>query len=188
MTDHASTTAPRVNGAARACRRDNWCVAAGAVVALSFAAVGYPAVASIAALACVTPMIIATDVRERRIPTRLIHASAIILAIAVSLTVADGQPNRAVHATIGLLAIGGAFLGVHLVSPGGMGFGDVRLAALTGTAVAYGANVSLAVAGAVVAATASGASCLLRRQRSSPFATFVLPIALVTIAVSAVNR
>jgi leader peptidase (prepilin peptidase) / N-methyltransferase len=188
MTDHTSTIAPPANDAANICRRENWFVAVGAVVALFFAVVGNHAVASIAALACVTPMIIATDLRERRIPTQLIHASAIILAIAVGVTVAAGQPGRALHATIGLVAVGGAFLAVHLISPAGMGYGDVRLAALTGTTVAYGTNASVAVACAVVAAAASAVSCLIRRKQSAPFAAYVLPIALVTIAVDTLGH
>jgi prepilin signal peptidase PulO-like enzyme (type II secretory pathway) len=91
-------------------------------------------------------------------------------------------------ATIGLIVVVGAFLGVHLASPSGMGYGDVRLAALTGTAVAYGTNESFAVACAVVAAAASEVSCLIRQQQSVPFAAFVLPIALVTITVDTFNR
>jgi leader peptidase (prepilin peptidase) / N-methyltransferase len=188
MTHDASAIAPPAIGAAKARRRDNWCVAVGAVASLLFAAFGNHAGASMAALACVTPMIISTDLRERRIPKRLVHASAIILAIAVSLTVTAGQPSRALHATIGLVAVGGAFLGVHLASPSGMGYGDVRLAALTGTAVAYGTSPSVAVSCAVVAAVASAVSCLIRRQQSAPFAAFLLPVALVAIAVGALNR
>jgi leader peptidase (prepilin peptidase) / N-methyltransferase len=182
MTDHASAVAPAAMGAAKARRRDNWSVAAGAVIALSFAAVGNHALASIAAIGCVTPMIIGTDLQERRIPTPLIHASASILAISIGATVARGEPSRALHATIGLVVVGGAFLVVHLISPNGMGYGDVRLAALTGTAVAYGTSVTIAVACAVVAAAAPGVSCLIRRHQSAPFAAFVLPLALVTIA------
>jgi hypothetical protein len=182
MTGHASAVAPPAMGAAKARRRDNWSVAAGAVIALSFAAVGNHALASIAAIGCVTPMIIGTDLHERRIPTRLIHSSAIILAISVGVTAAAGQPSQALHATLGLVAVGGAFLAVHLVIPCGTGYGDVRLASLTGTAVAYGTSVTMAVACAVVAAAASGVSCLIRRHQSAPFAAFVLPIALVTIA------
>jgi Flp pilus assembly protein protease CpaA len=187
MTNHAPETALPASDPAKAHQHENWCVGAGAVAAPLVAAVGNHAVASIAALACVTPMIIAADLRERRIPTPLIHASALILAIAVGVTAAAGQPVRAVHATIGLVGVGGVFLGVHLVSPEGMGYGDVRLAALTGAAVAYGTSASLAVACAVVAATASGVSCLIRRRQSAPFAAYALPIALVIIATSVLN-
>jgi leader peptidase (prepilin peptidase) / N-methyltransferase len=187
MTDYAPTIAPAASNTTRPRRRDKWSVAAGAVVALLFAAVGSPAIASFAALVCVTPMIIAADVHDRRIPTPLIHASALILATSIGVTAAGGQPSRALHATIGLVVVGGAFLSAHLVSPRGMGYGDVRLAALTGTAVAYGTNVSAAVACAVVAAAASGVWCLSRREQSAPFAAFVLPIALVTNAVVAVS-
>jgi hypothetical protein len=44
--------------------------------------------------------------------------------------------------TIGLLVLGGAFLAVHLISPGGLGFGDLRLAALCGT-TSHSARASL---------------------------------------------
>jgi leader peptidase (prepilin peptidase) / N-methyltransferase len=155
---------------------------------MSCAAVGNHALAALAALGCVTPAIVATDLRERRIPTRLVHGSAVILAIVVVLAVASGQPDRALHAAVGLVIVGGAFLAVHLVSPSGMGFGDVRLAALAGTAVAYGASAGAAIACAVAAAAASGMACLLRRQRSAPFATFIAPIALMLLAVHAIGR
>jgi leader peptidase (prepilin peptidase) / N-methyltransferase len=187
MTRHVPTVAPPVSDAAKTRRRDNWSVAAGAVGALLFAVVGNHAMASIAALACVAPMIIAADLRERRIPTQLIHASAIILTMSVGVTVAEGEPKRALHATIGLVVVSSAFLVVHLISPSGLGYGDVRLAAVTSAAVAYGTSVSMAVACAVVAAAASGVSCLIRRQQSAPFAAFILPIALVTNAVVAVS-
>jgi leader peptidase (prepilin peptidase) / N-methyltransferase len=183
MTVQASAITPAAINATELRRRDKWSIAAGAVVALLFAAVGNHAVASIAALACVTPKIIIADLRKRRIPTPLVHASAIILAFAAGMTAATGQPSRALQATIGLVVVGGAFLGVHLASPSGMGYGDVRLASLTGTAVAYGTSVSTAVACAVVAAAASGVSCLIRRRQSAPFAAFILPIALVTVVI-----
>jgi leader peptidase (prepilin peptidase) / N-methyltransferase len=188
MNDHALAITPPASDAAKSRRLDNWCVAAGAVATVLFAAVGDHAVASIAALGCVTPLIISADLRERRIPTRFVHASAIILAIAVGVTTATGQPCRALHAAIGLVAVGGAFLAVHLVSPNAMGFGDVRLAALTGAVVAYGTSVSVALSSAVGAAAASGVSCLIRRKQSVPFAAFFLPIALVTIAVDTFNH
>jgi leader peptidase (prepilin peptidase) / N-methyltransferase len=188
MTKHALVTKAPASCSAKARRRDNCCIAAGAIAASVFAAVGNHAVASIAVLACVAPMIIGTDLRERRIPTPLIQASAVILAIAVSVTAATGQPSRALHATIGLVVVGGVFLAVHLASPRGIGYGDVRLAALTATAVAYGTGASVAVACAVVATAASGLSCLLRREQSAPFAAFLLPAALVAIAGAALNH
>jgi leader peptidase (prepilin peptidase) / N-methyltransferase len=188
MTDAAAAIARSPSAAANARRRDNWCVAVGAVAALLFAAVGNHAAASLGTLACVTPTIIVTDLRERRIPTPLVHASAIILAIAVGLTAAVGQPNRVLHAAIGLVVVGGPFLGVHLVSPAGMGYGDVRLAALTGTAVAYGTSASVAIACAVVAVTASGVSCLIRQEHSAPFAAYIFPVALVTITAGVLSH
>jgi leader peptidase (prepilin peptidase) / N-methyltransferase len=181
MTDHAATIATPANVTTKPRRCDKWSVAAGAVVGLTFAAVGSHAVASFAALASVTPMIIAADLHGRRIPTPLVHASAIVLAASIGATVARGEPSRALYAATGLVVVGGAFLAVHLISPRGMGYGDVRLAALTGTAVAYGTNVSVAVVCAVVAAAASGVWCLSRRKQSAPFAAFILPISLITI-------
>jgi leader peptidase (prepilin peptidase) / N-methyltransferase len=88
-----------------------------------------------------------------------------------------------VAGTIGLIVVGGAFLAVHLISPSGLGFGDVRLAAICGTAVAFGTSVTAAALCVIAAATLAGATCGLARRPSVPLAAYLLPASLVTLAV-----
>jgi leader peptidase (prepilin peptidase)/N-methyltransferase len=86
------------------------------------------------AVACVLAWFTALsvyDVRERRLPNALtLPGAAVVLGVAV-LT------GRGVPAVLGALALALLYLGVHLVTPAGMGAGDVKLAigvgALTGS-------------------------------------------------------
>ena len=74
------------------------------------------------------------DVRERRIPDRLVVAIAAVAAVAwVLVHVVDG---RAVGGVASGAAIGGVpLLVVHLVQPSGIGFGDVKYGAAMGALV-----------------------------------------------------
>jgi leader peptidase (prepilin peptidase)/N-methyltransferase len=71
------------------------------------------------------------DVRQRRLPNALtLPGAAVVLAVAM-------VTGRGVPALIGAVALALFYLGVHLVTPTGLGAGDVKLAigvgALTGS-------------------------------------------------------
>lgn len=70
------------------------------------------------------------DIRERRLPNVLTLPGAVVV-----VAVAAGA-GRGSAATLGMVALFGAYLVVHLVAPTAMGAGDVKLAlgvgALTG--------------------------------------------------------
>jgi leader peptidase (prepilin peptidase)/N-methyltransferase len=71
------------------------------------------------------------DVRQRRLPNALtLPGAAVVLAVAVAT-------GRGVPALVGAAALALFYLGVHLMTPTGMGAGDVKLAigvgALTGS-------------------------------------------------------
>lgn len=70
------------------------------------------------------------DIRERRLPNALTLPGAVVVLGVAAVT------GRGVAATLGALALVTLYLGAHLVAPGGMGAGDVKLAigigALTG--------------------------------------------------------
>jgi leader peptidase (prepilin peptidase)/N-methyltransferase len=72
------------------------------------------------------------DARHRIVPNRLIYPSLILFAIAVVVAAAADVPVSPIRALLGLLAFGGTLLIVALISPRGMGIGDVKLAALIG--------------------------------------------------------
>jgi leader peptidase (prepilin peptidase)/N-methyltransferase len=91
-----------------------------------------------------------------------------------------------VGAVIGFLAYGGALLLVAIVSPGGMGMGDVKLAALIGlvlgalglryVAVAAGIGILAGGLGAVVVLVFTRAS----RKQAIPFGPYLAAGAVVS--------
>ena len=74
------------------------------------------------------------DVRERRIPNRLVVAVAIAAAVAGLLVhLLDGRASGGLLA--GAAAGGVPLLVVHLVQPAGLGFGDVKYGAAMGALI-----------------------------------------------------
>lgn len=71
------------------------------------------------------------DLRHRIIPNRLIYPSLVVFFVVVGVAsfVTD---LSLVRGLLGLLAFGGGLLLVALISPRGMGMGDVKLGALIG--------------------------------------------------------
>ncbi len=66
------------------------------------------------------------DVREHRLPNALtLPGAAIVLAVAAGC-------GRGLPALAGAAALAGCYLVIHLLSPAGMGAGDVKLALGTG--------------------------------------------------------
>lgn len=103
------------------------------------------------------------DLRERRLPNVLTVPGAVAILLVALLC------GRGIAAVLGAVALGGAYLMIHLVDPAGLGAGDVKLAvglgALTGALgsdvwilAALGAPMLTAVAGTVAAVRHRGHS------------------------------
>ncbi|MEV6927567.1 A24 family peptidase [Dactylosporangium sp. NPDC051485] len=74
-----------------------------------------------------------TDLAVRRLPTPVITGTAaIIAALQTAAAVAAGQPWTLLAGLAGAALFGGGYLTVALLTPTGIGMGDVRLAALIG--------------------------------------------------------
>ena len=128
----------------------------------------------------------AIDLRHRIIPNRIVYPSFPIFAFFILAADLAGVGLDAPRAALGMLAYGGALLVVALVSPRGMGMGDVKLAGLIGlvlgslglrfVAVGAGVGIVLGGVGAIVALIA-GAS----RKQALPFGPFLAAGAAVAV-------
>lgn len=78
------------------------------------------------------PLLGAVDSRVRRLPTVLIWASG-LAAFAAAVVTPDGM---VLMALLGLLSGVGFYGAIWFAAPGGIGFGDVRLAGLIGLSIA----------------------------------------------------
>jgi leader peptidase (prepilin peptidase)/N-methyltransferase len=124
------------------------------------------------------------DLRHRIIPNRLVYPALLAFGAYIAMVALAGGGLDLARAAIGMLAYGGFLLLVAIVSPRGMGMGDVKLAAVIGlvlgslglryVAVAAGAGILMGGVGAIVA-LAAGAS----RKQAIPFGPFLAAGALV---------
>ncbi|WP_309051223.1 A24 family peptidase [Streptomyces sp.] len=137
-------------------------------------------------------LLASVDTRVHRLPDGLTLPLA--AAVPLLLGVAELLPYDSgswTHALLGGLGLGGAYLVLHLLSPRGLGFGDVKLSVPLGTALGwYGWGVLFAGAflGFLLGAVYGGGLVLLRRAgRSSaiPFGPFMLAGGLLGLLLGA---
>lgn len=128
------------------------------------------------------------DAAVRRLPNALTGPAFLgTLALLAAAAGSAGQWHSLVRAVLGGLALAAAFWLAAFLSPSAVGGGDVRLAASTGTALAWYGLASL-VAGllaAFVLAAAYGLALLAARRASLkqqiPFGPFLIAGALLAI-------
>lgn len=78
------------------------------------------------------------DLEHYRIPDRITFPTFKVMAVLVVVgSIATGAPFKIVGALIGAVAYFIALFVPHLISPKGMGFGDVKLALLLGLAIGW---------------------------------------------------
>lgn len=118
------------------------------------------------------------DFRTKKIPNRLVYPAYLLAAAAILVADLAGSELDAIRAGVGFLAYGIGLLAIALISPRGMGMGDVKLAALIGLVlgalglryVAVAAAVGVAIGGvASVIALLAGAG----RKTRIPFGPFL---------------
>jgi leader peptidase (prepilin peptidase) / N-methyltransferase len=121
----------------------------------------------VATLAAVT----LTDLERRVIPNAILIAAAIAGVAIVAATDPSSFGERAISA----LAAGGALLLAGLAYPGGMGMGDVKLAAVMG--LYLGSAVAAALLVAVLAGAVAGIGLMIARgggrKQAIPFGPFL---------------
>lgn len=126
-----------------------------------------PALVATAALAVVTPTLIRADLREHRLPNKLVGIAAAGLGVALlgEWLLAGSVPTGAL-----LAGVAAGFFYLMLSIAGGMGMGDVKLSAILAGGAAL-VSLSTAVAGFLLAFVIGGvwalAVLLMRGMRRS---------------------
>ncbi|MFM8863243.1 MAG: prepilin peptidase [Acidimicrobiia bacterium] len=96
------------------------------------------------ALFAVLVLLSIIDIGEYRLPDVIVlPAIALGAVIVVVVSLLDDDPDRIGHALIGAAVAFVVLLAAHLVSPQGMGFGDVKFALLLGLAVGWQAGTMI---------------------------------------------
>jgi leader peptidase (prepilin peptidase) / N-methyltransferase len=104
------------------------------------------------------------DVVEHRLPNALVALAAVPVLVAVALA---WTPDVTSGALAGAAVMGVPLLATHLVSPAGMGFGDVKAGAVVGASLGL-VEPQLAALGLVTGLAGAAAWGVLLRRRRIP--------------------
>lgn len=140
-------------------------------------------------LAAISIALALIDLDVRRLPDRIVLPSIAVLAVLLGAAAILEHDWWALgRAAIGLAALGGFYLVLAFLVPGGMGLGDVKLAVLLGLALAWlgWAEFAVGAIAAFVLGGLFGAALLIatrRRGLKVPFGPWMLAGAWVGILV-----
>jgi leader peptidase (prepilin peptidase)/N-methyltransferase len=161
---------------------------AGALLAAALAA--SPELPLFLALAVLGVLLAAVDLACRRLPHKLVMpAVAVATAFFAGLALITGAWGAWLRAVLAALVLGGVFLLLASVPGGGLGYGDVKLAALLGLflgwlgwrAVLWGGLLPWLINGPVVLALLLAGR--VRRRSALPFGPALLAGALLAVLV-----
>lgn len=118
------------------------------------------------------------DLRHRILPNRIVYPAMPAFAALIVVGAVAGEGFDLRGALVGFLGYGGGLLLVAIVSPRGMGMGDVKLAALIGLVVgSLGAGRVIVAAGVGILLGGVGAAGALLagrgRKQAIPFGPFL---------------
>lgn len=120
------------------------------------------------------------DSVEHRLPNTLVGAAALPVGVAIALALAAGSTDLALGAAAGAAMLGGPLLAAHLVSPAGMGFGDVKAGSVLGAALGL-VGAQLAVLALLLALSGAGTYAVARRRRHVALGPGLVAGALVAL-------
>ncbi|MBT2486370.1 MULTISPECIES: A24 family peptidase [unclassified Microbacterium] len=134
--------------------------------------------------------LIVTDLRTHRLPSRIVLPTlASLIALGMIDAAATAHGEALVRALLGMLALGGFYTVLRLLSRSGMGGGDVKLAAVIGFVLAWHSWQAIAVRAAsafVLGSLFAFTLILLRRANGSTriaFGPWMIAGALIGIVV-----
>jgi leader peptidase (prepilin peptidase) / N-methyltransferase len=142
-------------------------VSAAAVGALAGRFAGTPEVAAFCVLGVIGIALAACDLHVQRLPDRLtLPAYPAVLALLAAAALLGHHSWPLTRAILGGVALGGAYLLLGLLRPGGIGGGDIKVAGLIGLALGWlgwGAVINGAALGFVLAGLAGVALLAAKR-------------------------
>ncbi|MHC5559913.1 prepilin peptidase [Kocuria sp. U4B] len=133
-------------------------------------AAGALAAAGFVVLAVAGAWLWAVDVREHRLPGRVVRPLYPVCgALLGAGALLGGQPVRVLWMLWGLVLVGGTYVLLRVLHPAGLGMGDVRLSGLLGLCLGF-VSVGHAVLGALAGFVVGGlaAAVLLALRRAGP--------------------
>lgn len=99
-------------------------------------------------LAVASVVLAVIDFAEHRLPNAIVYPTTVIVfVLLVASSIVAGEPLRAAQLAVGAAALGGLYAVIWLISPSGMGFGDVKMSVMLGGAAAWVGYPALVVAG-----------------------------------------
>ena len=141
-------------------------------------------------LAAVSIALAVIDLDTHRLPNVLTYPSFLVMAVLLSVSsLLTGDTDALVRAAIGAAALFVAYLLMAIAYPGGMGFGDVKLAAVLGLSLAWlgwGELIVGSFAAFVLGGVFSIGLLLLRRvgrKSGIPFGPWMLVGAFVGVLI-----
>jgi leader peptidase (prepilin peptidase)/N-methyltransferase len=149
---------------------------------------GTPEVAAFCVLGALGIALAAIDLQVQRLPDRLtLPAYPVLLALLALAALLGHHAWPLGRAVLGCLALGGAYLLLGLIRPGGIGGGDIKLAGLAGLALGWlgwravldGAALGFILAGLVSLGLLAARRVTLRGHIS--FGPFLIGGALLTM-------
>ena len=149
-------------------------------------------VIDVVAAAFLVPLVL-VDIRERRLPDGLTLGGAVTLLTILALRgAATGNLAPLSGAVLGALAMAGLLLALHLASPSGMGFGDVKLGLLLGVLVGSRSVglVPVALLAAGILGAVAGVVLMVRHRRRDitlPFGPYLVIGAAAALAFAVVG-
>lgn len=143
-------------------------------------------------LAAIAVALAAIDLDVKRLPDAIVLPSYLVgVVLLAPAVVVAGDWTAAFRGLVGAVVLGGLYLLLALLKPGGMGLGDVKLAGLLGLYLGVLGWDTLAVGGfgAFLLGGAAAVGLLLARRAGRrtavPFGPFMLTAAMLALFVAA---